>query len=173
MRIEPLKENTRDYITAGALGAIGGYSLKHYLPLSDYERSEVYTDAVKQKLVGIENGARKMEFDTIILGVKEGSEDIPADVLDVFVKNKDNIVKHDKKQLLNDISTYDDRIKEGVLKLAKRVKQSGVEAKEIENRSIEALAKSSRPTSYFVLLGTVILLTFAVLKNSLKKNMNN
>ena len=46
------------------------------------------------------------------------------------------------------------------------------ETRKSEAKSIESLAKSSRPTSYFVLLTSGILLSFAVLKNSLSKNMD-
>lgn len=172
MKVQPIKENTRDYIAAGTLGAIGGYTVKNLLPLSEYEREEFFTPDIMRSIKGAERSAREAEYDSIIVGAKEGSEEIAENVLDIFKANKDNVVGNRFRELLENIKIYDDKIQESVIKLSKRVRDIGKDARKAESQPIEALAKSSRPTSYFILFGSIIFLSLAVLRNSLRKNMN-
>ncbi len=166
-------ENIKSYTTAATLGVVGGYALKHAMPLSEYEREEFFTPAVIDSLRNIENSAKASEFDSIVIGAREGIEDVSEDTIKIFKANRVNILENKAEDLLENISNYDKHAKEAVIKLARRVQQSGLDAKDAQIKNYVALAKQSRPTSYFMLVGSVIMLSFAVLKNSLFKNMND
>ncbi|MBE7705871.1 MAG: hypothetical protein E7Z91_01310 [Cyanobacteria bacterium SIG30] len=171
MRIQSAKENIKSYANAATFGVVGGYALKHLLPLSSYEKNDVFTPEVLDNIKHIVNGAKKSEFDAIELGVKEGSEEIAENVLDLFKANKNNILSDKFDEVANNLKDVTDKTKEGVQVLIKRVQRSGEMAEEVSRKSYEALAKNSRPTFYFVALLSAITLSVAVLKKSLKNNI--
>ena len=171
MIVRPVKENTKDYTAATAVGALGGYTVKNIMPLSDYERTEFFTPDIMRTIKGIERDARETEYDSIVIGAKEGTEEIATNVLDIFKKNRENIIGDKFDDLLESIKNNDNKTQESVVRLSKRVRDCGREARKTKTKTVEALAKGSRPTSYFILLGSVICLSFAVLRNALKKSM--
>ena len=171
MRVQPINDNKREYLRAGAFGVVSGYALKYALPLSEYERNSTFTEKALETVKHAANGARRAEYYAIVDGAREGTESIAPDVLDAFVSNKANLLYDTQDVIKASSKDLNKKAQEGLLALAKRVHNKGKEAEELSKKSFEAMTKSSRASLYFVALTSAVFLSLAVLKNSLKANM--
>ena len=117
MRVQNIKEKLNSYMTAGTIGVLGGYSLKYALPLSEYEKADVFNPQVVNGMKRAVSSAKKEEFDNIISWAKDGSENITDSVLKSFKDNEKNILDDKIDDIAKNLSSASEGTKQGVLKL--------------------------------------------------------
>ncbi len=141
------------------VGALLGYGLKYAVPLSKFEKSNVFTDEYIKEAKSVALEAKERAFDNILDGFKNNNAP-STEVQDIFIRNKDHILDDTFKT-----DTLGKGAKEAIEGYRKTIVQASKNAeKEFElNRTL--LAKGDRFTYYFIAMGAAILAGVSIFMN--------
>lgn len=171
MRTNPIsnRENRNFNVPkAGLMGAALGYAGTYAVPLTTKEYNNYFTDAVKNAINGKVVEARKAEINAITESLK--NDGVKPLVADIFEKSK-GLLEVDPKQAIKDLARNNDvdsSAKGALGELFTQVNRSGNMTKMLENAKVSWAAKTgSRSALFYAAMGMFIMMSVAVLKESL------
>ena len=140
-------------------GALLGYGLKYALPLNKFEKSNVFNDEYIREAKNVALEAKERAYDGILESFKSGGAP-SADIQNIFIKNRDNIIYDSFKT--DNLSKGAKDVLENYQKTIAQASQSAEREFKI-NRTL--LAKGDRLTYYFVAMGAAIFAGISIFLN--------
>jgi len=170
MRVSQTNSENRNFSVpkAGIAGAALGYIGTYAVPLTTEEHARYFTQSVKDNINAKVVGARMSEIGVIRDEIKSGA--IKPLAADLFEKSVDALSNHPKDVIkdLHKQTGLDESVRSTVNGLFKRVYNSGKITKITENAKVSwAAKKAGRAGLYYAGIGALVLMTLAVLKNSI------
>ncbi len=160
--INSAEKNNTNVIAAGIGGASAAAFATRFIPLSKSEHDEAFKVAAPQIMDSISK-FKDEQFETILGEIKNNRK--LDSVTDVFVKNKDVILKDSKEQIEQAVSNLDENSKNVFYGLISQITNSTKSAEQLLNNNVIKQAKKQRPILYFAALAGAASMTLAVLKN--------
>ena len=149
------KRSDVSYLKALAIGGLGGYALKHILPITQHEkdgRYRLYLDNIKKQVTE----TKLKEIEAIRnYGNKTLAEDTFINMVD---KNEINLPK---------LRAIQEPTASGVLKIITEVNNKGRIAKESAKEVFTIVTKHIRPTKSFFAMGAGVAVATAFVHNTL------
>lgn len=137
-------ESHTSYLKSAALGALTGYALKYMLPLTPQEKDDTYVNSLKELKDKAKN-IRLAEIEAI------RKKEHKSEAEEVFLKI------YDAKKLKNlGDQNLSEHLLSKVIEIRAKVNNDALRALNHGKKTLEALTKSIRPTSVFVLIGAAI-----------------
>lgn len=169
MRVNPTNsENNFSVPKAGLVGALAGYAAAYAVPLTTDEHAMYFTKAVKDNIGAKVIEARRGEINAI--AEELNASGIKPLVKDIFEKNKALLEKAPNEALnnLKQETGLTKGVKSTVKGLFKRVNNTGKMTEMTQNMVTSFAAKRhGRAALYYALLGGLIFMTGAIMKNAI------
>jgi len=153
----PNSPNQVSYIKASATGALAGYALKYFVPVTYQEKDENYNDALKQNQLDAD--AKKAASIEQIRQSKNKTE-----LTDTFIRLYDS-----KKLNPEDIKKLKVPLRDNLLDMVKKLDETWKESFAIGKKNLNAVTKRIRPTGVFVGVGLVIGFIAALVTNVIRR----
>ena len=161
LQTKEYKQRPASYLSAGAIGALSGYSLKYILPIRKQERD----DRFRFLIVDMQNKARVDRL-AEIEAIRKAEKQAPS--ADVFLKMVD-----DNQLKESTIKNLDVDVQKQVMLLLAQVNDKARAAREVGRLMVNATIKDIRPTGAFVAAGAGVAIIGALVHNIIQRVSKN